>query len=145
MRAELEKRTDVDTGEIHRYLIQRESVKIGGRWMRAYQDGMEYLAKQKLRGESYRVLNYLVAKAGFSNTLPSKKSIALSLDMKAPSVSRAIKELTGIGVIIKDGDTSILSPYFYWKGNQKDFEATIARVSEQRVAYLTSGNRATVK
>ena len=97
------------------------------------QSAMEYLSDNKMRGESLRVLNRLVAKAGFYNTLPSTKKVAKQLDMKLSNVDRAFRELCQYRVLIKDDDNYILNPRFYWKGNTKQRQELIARLESDGV------------
>lgn len=65
-------------------------------------DWLENIASNnQLRGEDYRVLLVLLAKADSESVLIAQSEIAEILSIERSRVSRAIKRLTSIGVIDK--------------------------------------------
>jgi DNA-binding transcriptional regulator YhcF (GntR family) len=128
---------DLKTGEISKeFLFLRKTTNIGGLWMRAYQNSMARLATLKLRGESYRLVWYLVAHTGYLNKPPSVKSIAKGLGIKPPHISRAFKELEKNGIVIKDDNIYSLNPYFFWKGTSKQLETRLEELRTKNLELL---------
>jgi len=91
-----------------------------------FQDVLEWLAKQSLPQEQYRVLMYLMGKLDFSNYLRvTQTEIARDLSMRQPNVSRAMRSLVDLDIIAEGphvGNTKTyrLNPYMAHKGrNQK--------------------------
>ena len=119
---------DPDTGEVKAYLPvanRRRGIQ-GGEWIAVFQDVLEWLAKQSLPQEQYRVLMYLMGKLDFSNYLRvTQTEIARDLSMRQPNVSRAMRSLVELDIIaegphIGNAKTYRLNPYMAHKGrNQK--------------------------
>ncbi|GAB3667590.1 helix-turn-helix domain-containing protein [Ramlibacter alkalitolerans] len=115
---------DSDTGEVIDdgdmvYVPRRLRMKEG--WFMAMQDGLAMLAKQPLRGESMRVLLYLMSEMEFENYVrPTHSEIAAALSMQRPNVSRAIRELRERHVLIDGEHGSLrLESSYGWRGKVK--------------------------
>lgn len=98
------KLVDSDTGEViddGRLVHVPPKVRLGEDWFMAKHEGFEALAKAKLRGESMRVLLWLMSQMEFENYLrPTLNEIAEALQMQRGNVSRALRELRAKGVLI---------------------------------------------
>lgn len=117
-----------ETGEVKAYLpIANKKKGIeGGSWVAVFQCVLEWLAKQSLPQEQYRVLMYLMGKLDFSNYLRvTQTEVAKELNMRQPHVSRAIKALITLDIIaegphVGNAKTYRLNPHMAHKGrNQK--------------------------
>lgn len=93
---------DKETGEVldeGQLIYVPKRLRIKGFFM-AMQDGLEYVAKAKLKGEALNVLMLLMSRMDFENAIVmSQKEIGDILTMKAPNVSRAIKALKEAGIV----------------------------------------------
>lgn len=115
---------DPETGEIVSLTIPHKPMKsnLGGGWMAMYQDAMDWLADAKLSYEEYRVMMKLLAKLDFENYIRiTQNDLANELQMKQPSVSRAIKGLLERDIIRKgprvgNSNTYRLNPLIGHKG-----------------------------
>lgn len=91
-------------------------------WIVLYQNSSIWLAQQRLTGEQYRVLFALFSRLDFDNYLRvSLKEIAELLNMQPVSVSRAMKKLKELKIIIESSPagkfkTYRLNPYIAYKG-----------------------------
>ena len=117
-----------ETGEVKAYLpvANRKKGIEGGNWVAVFQDVLNWLAKQSLPQEQYRVLMYLMGELDFSNYLRvTQTKIAKELNMHQPSVSKAIKALIALDIItegphVGNAKTYRLNPHMAHKGrNQK--------------------------
>lgn len=101
------------------YVPKRVRMKEG--WFMAMQDGLADLAKQPLRGESMRVLLYLMSQMDYENHIRlSVSAVAEALSMKKQNASRALKELRQRGIIFDGEHASMrLDPGVGWRGNVK--------------------------
>jgi CTP-dependent riboflavin kinase len=96
----------------------------------------EFAAREDVHGETFRVFIYLNARLDFDNLINVPQSeIAKALDMKQPNVSRAIKKLEELGIIIrgeKIGKISAwrLNPNAGWKGKAKDLQPALHAVEK---------------
>jgi len=127
------------TGEIRpdALLIERKQKKVGGRWVRIYQDPLRYLAiQEQIRGETMRVFLLLTSVTGFQNLLPSQKVIAEKLGKTPAHISRAFKQLTDIGFIYKKEGNYYLNPHVGWKGSLKQMESACKELPESCQRYL---------
>ena len=130
---------DYDTGEVYATLLIPLKPKIGGKWMKVFMAYLEWLALHPLRGETYRVLLSLMSKATYGNTIPTTTQTAKNLSMKAPSVSRAYRQLKENGVIVEQDGQYQLSPLFCWRGNAKQHQEAIKRISDQVMKAVQEG------
>jgi DNA-binding MarR family transcriptional regulator len=115
---------DRDSGEVIDegslvYVPKKIRMKEG--WFMAMQDGLEMLAKEPLRGESMRVLLYLMSKMDYENFMrPTVGEIAEALSMKKQNASRAIKELRERQIVIDGPHASMrLESSYGWRGKVK--------------------------
>ena len=115
---------DDETGEIKSY-YELQTKSLGKDWVAVYQEPALWLAQQKLTGEQYSVLFYLFNKLNFDNYLRiSQKYISETLDMKQQNVSRAIRALNKLHVIVEGpraglNKTYRLNPYIAHKGKNR--------------------------
>ena len=129
---------NLETGEVStEFLVLQRKPRIGGKWMRIYQDTIDWLIKTKgIRGESLKVLLALIAEAGFQNILPSQKKIAQKLQMEQASVSRAYKQLYDLRLLYKEDASYTLSPLLCWKGTRKQQEIAMEHIQKQEQKLL---------
>jgi hypothetical protein len=137
---------DSDTGEVIDdgdmvYVPRRIRIKEG--WFMAMQWGLEKLAKEPVRGESMRVLLYLMSQMEFENyTRPTHNEIAEALSMKRPNVTRAIRELRARQILIDGEHGSLrLESSYGWRGkvrNLRDHEKEMERKYERAEAAETA-------
>jgi DNA-binding MarR family transcriptional regulator len=87
------------------------------------QDVLENLAKnKKIGGSEYRVLHFLLARMGYEGSVQiSQGDIREVLDMKQPSVARAIGVLKEAGIIRSEGKpgqtaTYTINPHYGSRG-----------------------------
>lgn len=92
-------------------------------WVMLYQLASEDLAKDKrIGGAEYRVLHFLLARMGYEGSVQiSQRDIGEVIDMKQPSIARAMKVLMEVGVIRSEGKpgqtaTYVLNPYYGSRG-----------------------------
>lgn len=115
---------DSDTGEViddGQVIYVPRRIKMKEDWFMAMQSGLEMLARKKLRGESMRVLLYLMSQMEFENYMrPTLNEIAENLEMQRGNVSRAIRELKEKGVLINGEHESVrLESSYGWRGKVK--------------------------
>ena len=100
---------------------QRRKINHNG-WFIMFQDFLEQLAKDKdLKGQDYRVLNYLLSKLDWENWLQvPQRAIAQEIGIPQPKVAKSIKKLKDKGIIqvVKDGRSNRyrINPNLVWKG-----------------------------
>ena len=111
-----------DNNQVTGFITHKRVSKLGVNWVAFYQIALEWLAKQALPQEQYRVLMYLMSQLDFENYLRiTQKSISEALGMKQPAVSRAIKGLLAKDIIISGpqvgtAKTYRLNPRMAYKG-----------------------------
>ena len=116
---------DRDTGEVKGH-IPLKSKGLGTGWIGLYQEAADMLAEWKLTTEQYRVFLKLLAKLDFDNYLKiSHTGMAEELTMKRSAVSRAMKALEDLNVIMEGpraglNKTYRLNPYIAHKGRNRD-------------------------
>ena len=117
---------DEETGEI-KGCFPLKSKNLGTGWIALYQNPAGWLAQQRLTGEQYSVLFALFNRLDFENYLRiSRQEIADFLSMQPVNVSRAMKKLKELKIIIEGPPagkfkTYRLNPYIAHKGsNIKD-------------------------
>lgn len=90
-----------EDGEVTGYLSKTRKNVLGVHWVAAFQDGFTWLAQQKMTGEQSSVFLYLLGKLDFDNYLKvQQKDIAEALHMQKSHVSRAMKKLAELDVIV---------------------------------------------
>src|SRR3712207_7503528 len=100
---------DLATGEVLTGVPVWFGVKVqspyGRRWVGMNQNFLEeFAARDDVHGETFRVFIYLNAILDFDNIISvPQKDIARALKMCQPNISRAIKKLEELGVILKIG------------------------------------------
>ena len=124
-----------ETGEIEGH-FPLKSKGLGTGWIAVYQDPALWLAQQRLTGEQYSVLFYLFNKLDFDNYLRiSQKNISETLGLKQQNVSRSLKVLEALDIILEGpraglNKTYRLNPYVAHKG--KDVDKTTIDFSSER-------------
>ena len=99
---------------------------LGKGWIALYQNPSIWLAQQDLTGEQFKVLHVLFGKLDFDNYLRiSRQEIADIIDIQPVSVSRAMKKLKELEIIIEGPPagkfkTYRLNPYIAHKGTDVD-------------------------
>lgn len=117
-----------ETGEEYDAVVVKR-FQIGGRWMRAWQDGKEHMLKRidsplgfpHMRGQSYKVLAYLDCVVTWENHISTPSGLAKRYGFSETSVYRAYAELIKAGFVIKKDREYFLSPLYCWKGNQAQY------------------------
>ena len=112
---------DTETGERFRANITPERRRIGGRWVRVFQDAITRIAVEhpELQGRSLRVLLYVAGVVKWDNAIPGPSATATALGMRQPNVSRAYRELMAVGAVIERDGGYYLSPLMAWKGTER--------------------------
>ncbi len=110
-------------------IVGRKRNPYGKGWVMNSQEALEIVAKDKdIKGETYRVLFFICARLDFENWVQlSITEIANELDLKQPSVSRAIKVLENKQIILRGPKVGrsyafMLNPEFGWKGKVKNLD-----------------------
>ena len=127
--------TDEQSGQI-KGCFPLKSKNLGKGWIAVYQDPAGWLAQQRLSGEQYSVLFALFNRLDFDNYLRiSRQEIADFLSMQPTHVSRAMKKLKELNIIVEGPPagkfkTYRLNPYIAHKGSNKnntisDFNAAL--------------------
>ena len=101
----------------------------GGKFMKVWQDTGWEGRIGGLRGNSLKVLWYLMMVAGWGNKVPGPGEVAERMKQKRPNVSRAYKELIGASFLHKTGGAYLLDPYYCWKGNDEQYEEACRKLS----------------
>jgi hypothetical protein len=141
------RQVDADTGEVLDagmlvYVPQRARLK--GGWFMASQEGLAKLAKHDLSHRELRVLLLLMSKLDFENFIHvSQAEVAKELSLDAGNVSKCVKRLIEVGIIIKGpkvgrASTYRLSPDFGWKGRVRNLEQY--RKDQLRVVQGSKGS-----
>ncbi len=137
---------DAETGEILPYALVAVKQKIPNGfcegWVAMAQGAMEMLATSDLRGEDLRVLLLLMARLDFENYINVVQlDIAKTLSMKKPNVSRSIKRLIALGVLLEGpkigrSRTYRLNPNYGWKGSSKSHHKALRAAEKASLAGL---------
>jgi hypothetical protein len=100
-----------------------------GGWVMNSQEALEILAMDRdLKGETYRVLLFLLSKLDFENWIQLPQTeIAEKLEMHKQDVNKAIKLLEHKSILLRGPKVGRsyafrLNPYFGWKGKVKNLE-----------------------
>lgn len=108
--------------QVKAFIVHKKQNHLGVNWVACYQTALEWLAKQSLPQEQYRVMIYLMSQLDFENFLKiTQNTIAKELGMKQANVSRALKGLMEKDVIITGpkvgaAKTYRLNPRMAYKG-----------------------------
>ena len=108
------------------YLKMRRKNHLGKGWVAMYQDGLAWMAEQDLTGEQLRVFMCMTASLDFDNYLAVKQEdIANKLNIPQPHVSRAVRKLKELDILIEGPmagrcKTYRLNPYIGHKGKNRD-------------------------
>lgn len=115
---------DLKTREIYGAVITPWFPKVGGKWVRVFQNATKELLVRSpgLHGQSTRVLLYLTAAAGWDNAIPSPPALAKELFLNEKTVYRAYAELIRAEFVIKRDGAYYLSPLYCWKGDPVHLE-----------------------
>ena len=123
---------DKETGEVLdgifvHFGLKRNPYSKG--WVMNSQEALTELAKDKeLKGETYRVLLYLLGQLDFENWILIQASqICKELDMQRQHVSRAIILLEKKGIIVRGEKLGRsyafhLNPHYGWKGKVSNLD-----------------------
>lgn len=115
-------------GEVHEGLIpvlvgRRIDSPYGADWMQVNQNFLrEFAARRDVTGEVLRVFMYLNARLDFENIIQVPQTeIAEELGLKPPNVTRSLKKLEDLGVILRGpkigrSNSWRLNPNAGWKG-----------------------------
>ena len=125
---------DLATGEVLEAVITPWRGRVGGKWMKVFQDTKREILQQnpQLRGESYKVLHYLEAAVAWGNRLPTPTEVAGALGLLPTNVHRAFAQLVKAECIIKRDGTYYLSPLIGWKGSEKQLEEAYGTIFARR-------------
>jgi predicted MarR family transcription regulator len=75
---------------------------LGNKWVATFQDGMGYLARQKLTGEQWSVYAYLVEHLDYDNWIRVRQQdVCKDLGIDKSNVSKALKRLVEVDVITR--------------------------------------------
>jgi hypothetical protein len=118
-------------------------------WVAVSQSPMLELAKANLGNEASRVLFLVLAKLDFENWINLNQSgVATELEIARPNVSRALKKLLEVGVILAGpkvgrNATFRLNPQFGWKGSAKGHNDALSdRMKARGMSLVTGGGLA---
>lgn len=138
---------DLDTGEIYErgtvaVLMPRPKDPFGDRWLKMSQDAIEALfhRRKELGVEAFGVLMYFLGRLDFENLIQiSQADIAKTGGMKRPHVSRAIKKLINLGIVLQGPKIGIsrtyrLNPNFGWKGGGQNHDKALRALTERMKA-----------
>ncbi|MBQ3443471.1 MAG: replication/maintenance protein RepL, partial [Selenomonadaceae bacterium] len=133
--------TDEESGQI-KGCFPLKSKNLGTGWIALYQNPSLWLAQQDLTGEQYKVMLVLFNKLDFNNYLRiALKEISELLNMQVANVSRAMKKLKELEIIIEGPPagkfkTYRLNPFIAHKGSDrrdtvKDFNSALESKNEK--------------
>ena len=114
-----------DDGNIKGYFPIKDK-NLGRDWIAMYQSALKTLAKWNLPSEQYRVMLELLSETDFDNYIRiSQTKLAEELNMQQSHVSRAIKKLKELNIIVEGpraglNKTYRLNPYIAHKGTNRD-------------------------
>lgn len=137
-------------GELHEDLVpmvvwakRRNGFQNG--WCAMAQDAMDYLANEIRSVEDYRVLMLLMARLDFENLIQvPQMEIAENLGMKRPNVSRSMRRLVELGVLLEGpkigrSKTYRLNPHIGWKGSARHHQKALREQMKQRGLSVIQG------
>lgn len=107
-----------------------------GGWVAMAQPALMALAKSNLGQQDWRVLAAVLARLDFENyILLNQAEIASELGMHRPDVSKALKHLEQLGVLLRGpkagrSSTFRLDPSFGWKGSATNHQKALKKRME---------------
>ena len=107
-------------------LIPLDQVKIKEDYIMVFQESIRNIIKNmELTKEEYKVFFYLLSVTDFENYIwVTQQEIAEELNMKQPNISRALKSLVDMGLLVKEkrGRNNVykINPQIAWKGKEKN-------------------------
>jgi biotin operon repressor len=121
--------------------LGRKKLK-GVRWMMTFDNGLDFLAKSRLNGETLRVLLYMMKYMEFENYIKiTQQQLADELGMRRQHISRSIKKLCEKNIIekVKKGRDNYyrLNPEIAWRGSVTELEK-IVDINEFREKQLAA-------
>ena len=138
---------DLDTGEVLDGVVVICGLKrnpYSGGWVMNAQEALEILAVDRdLKGETYRVLLFLLSRLDFENWIQVPQvEIALKLQMHKQDVNKAMKLLESKGIILKGPKAGRsyafrLNPYYGWKGKVKHLDEYRQKEAEDPTQNIT--------
>lgn len=126
---------DPETGEkFGQFVVQLEGgERIGGKWVRLFQQRItEWAELGEMKGETLRVLLWLLGKAEWYNGVPGPKEAAKALRIHEASAYRAFRYLRQEGLVSKMGRGYSLSPDVGWKGTAGELEEAWRKTYQRR-------------
>ncbi len=137
---------DNETGVILPYALVAVKQKIPygfyGGWVIMAQEALSKMANEIKNLEDYRVLMMLLGRLDFENFIQlSQTELAEALGMKKPNVSRSIKRLLSLGVLLEGpkigrSKTYRLNPNYGWRGSPKSHQKAIRAQEKASLAGL---------
>lgn len=136
--------TDAETGEVLGNAVvgviyRREQNCFGKGWVAMAQDALKILATADIGDQARRVLFMVLAKIDFENyILLNQAEIAKDLRMDKAHVSRSVKKLEELGVLLRGpkagrSTTYRLNPHFGWKGKAQNHRAALDEQMRERM------------
>ena len=101
----------------------------GGKFVKLWQDTMWKDRIFALRGESIKVLWYLLETAKWGNEAKNPGEAAKALGLLQPNISRAYSELIKSNLLIKKDGVYSLNPFFCWMGSNEQYEKAVGFIS----------------
>lgn len=101
----------------------------GGKFMKLWQESGVISRVGSLSGEATKLILPLMSAANFGNVVPGPGEMSKAINKRQPNVSRAYKELTNAGILIKQSGIYYLNPHFCWKGNDNQFEQAVKQLT----------------
>jgi len=136
--------SDAETGEVLGnatigVIYGRSQNCFGKGWMAMAQDALKILATADLGEQAHRVLYMVLARVDFENyILVNQSEIAHELGMDKAHVSRSVKKLEALGVLLKGpkagrSTTYRLNPNFGWKGKAQNHRKALDEAMRERM------------
>ncbi len=114
-----------------------KSKNLGTGWIAVYQNPAGWLAQQRLSGEQYSVLFALFNRLDFENFLRiSRQEIVDFLSMQPVSVSRAMKKLKNLEIIIEGSPAGKFKTYCINSKNVCSHPKRVNLLTPSRFLYL---------
>jgi len=137
---------DLETGEILPHVLVAMQQKIPNGfaegWVAMAQSAADLFAGIK-NTDDHRVLWMLLAQLNFENDIRIEQSaIAEKLGMQRPNVSRSIKRLQELGIIVEGpkvgrSRTYKLNPAYGWKGSSANHQKALRTAEKAKAAGLS--------
>lgn len=137
---------DLETGEILPHVLVAMQQKIPNGfaegWVAMAQSAADLFAGIK-NTDDHRVLWMLLAQLNFENDIRIEQSaIAEKLGMQRPNVSRSIKRLQELGIIVEGpkvgrSRTYKLDPAYGWKGSSANHQKALRTAEKAKAAGLS--------